>query len=143
MNTLLDSFVFSHHQFISCFSLHPLCIMIRENEFIHSPASNTLRDIFRIHIYINFSFCFIEYDNLIMTLSRVCFLYVTDVLEGTSDRDWLKITIGSLEQVPGKKKSIAWHKHFLSCLFLCTVYIYIYIGNDKSDRETYLCQTSI
>ena len=76
-----------------------------------------------------------------MTLSRVCFLYVTDVLEGTSGRDWLKITIGSLKQVPGKKKSIAWHKHFLSCLFFNV--LYIYIVNDKSNRETYLCQTLI
>lgn len=49
-----------------------------------------------------------------MTLSRVCFLYVTDVLQGTSDIDWLKKMIGCLKQVPGKRKSIDCHKHFLS-----------------------------
>ncbi len=68
----------------------------------------------RYLVYILFFFCFMEYDNLIMTLSRVCFLYVTDVLEGTSDIDWLKNMIGCLKQVPGKRKSIDCHKHFLA-----------------------------
>jgi hypothetical protein len=122
MNALVDSFLFSHHQFISCLALHPLCIMIRENEFISFLTSNTLLDIwYRIFLF----FCFMEYDNLIMTLSRVCFLYVTDVLQGTSDIDWLKNLIGCLKQVAGKRKSIDCHKHVLFSLALSLFLLFL------------------
>ena len=78
--------------------------MIREDEFIHSRL-RTRYSVFSVYIYINF-FYFMEYDNLIMTLSRVSFLYVTDVLEGTSNIDWLKNMIGCFEAGARKEKII-------------------------------------
>lgn len=108
------------------------------NSFIPSLPTRYERYIWEIKFFF-LLLLFIEYDNLIMTLSRVCFLYVTDVLEGTSAIDWLKITIGSLEQVAGKRereRENQWLccQHFLSCAVLSGIY---------TRRETYLCQRSV
>ncbi len=67
-------------------------------------------------------------------------IYVTDVLEGTSDIDWLKNIIGCFKQVPGKKKSIDCHKHFLS---LSLSLVFLYYVYKKSSRDISLSETDL
>lgn len=90
-----------------------------------------------------------EYDNLIMTLSRVCFLYVADVLEGTSEIDWLKNPIGCYETgAPERENQLIvtniFHVFFLLFLahslslspFRFYLFLLFYIINTKHRRET-------
>jgi hypothetical protein len=56
-----------------------------------------------------------------MTLSRVCFLCVTDVLEGTSEIDWLKNPIGCSRRGAGGRKEKRINCSSLSLPALCDV----------------------
>ena len=50
---------------------------------------------------------------------------VTDVLQGTSDIDWLKKMIGCSKQVAGKRKSIDCHNHSFSLSLFYILYVRI------------------
>ncbi len=108
MHWLIHIFI-SHHQFISC-----LYHCIRRVSWLEKINSFPLRiqtryEIFGVCIYSFFFFlCFMEYDNLIMTLSRVCFLYRCNGCAWRHINHWLVKKNDWLFEAGARKEKINW-----------------------------------